>query len=137
MKSNAQILIVGRDETLLRTRQLILGTYFQVETAGRISHAAGILSERRFDLVVLCYSLSEDECQQVAGMTEKQEPRPLILELSMLGRPCAGIGAHEELSSEDGPYALVEKAAEMLGVELKTIGRASRGSRRRQAAFRF
>lgn len=137
MKSNAQILIVGRDETLLRTRQLILGTYFQVETAGRISHAAGILLERRFDLVVLCYSLSEDECQQVAGMTGKQEPRPLILELSMHGRACAGIGAHEELSSEDGPYALVEKAAEMLGVELKTIGRASRGSRRRQAAFRF
>ena len=70
-------------------------------------------------------------------MTGQHEPRPKILEMSMLGRPCAAVGVHEELNSEEGPYALVEKVAEMLGVELRTIGRGARGSQRRIPAFRF
>ncbi len=128
MKSNAQVLIVGHDEMLLRTRQLILGTYFQVETAGRVSHAAGLLADRRFDLLVLCYSLTDEECRQVVQVALSHPPQPKILEMSMLGRPCAAVGIHEELNSEDGPYALLQKAADMIGFELRSIGRSARAS---------
>ena len=55
-------------------------------------------------------------------------PQPKILEMSMLGRPCAAVGIHEELNSEDGPYALLQKAADMIGFELRSIGRSARAS---------
>lgn len=128
MKSNAHILIVGKDEMLLRTRQMILGTHFQVETAGRVSHAAGLLAGRRFDLLVLCYSLTDEECRQVVQIARNHPPQPEILEIIMLGRPCAAVGIQEELNSEDGPYALLQKAADMVGFELKSIRRSARAS---------
>jgi DNA-binding NtrC family response regulator len=134
MKSNAHVLIVGKDETLLQTRRLILGTFFHVETAGRVSHAAGILTEQSFDLIVLCYSLTDDECQKVLEMVAYQDPQPQVLSMSTFGRPAAALGIHEELSAEDGPYALVKKCAQMLDVDLKGLGRAaSRGFRRTPA----
>ena len=127
MKSNEHILIVGKDEMLLRTRQMILGTHFQVETAGRVSHAAGLLAER-FDLLVLCYSLTDEECRQVVQIARNHPPQPEILEIIMLGRPCAAVGIQEELNSEEGPYALLQKAADMVGFELRSIGRSARAS---------
>ena len=131
MKSQAQILLIGKDEMVLHTRQLILGTFFRVETAGRISHAMGILANRHFDLIVLCYSLTDDECRKVEALIQQLAPSTKILNMSHLGRPSSCSVDGPELSSESGPYALAQKCAEMLGVELKTIGRSPRPSARR------
>ena len=54
MKSQAQILIVGRDEMLLQTRQLILGGYFQVQIAGRLSMRPAFW--RSGNLTWLCFA---------------------------------------------------------------------------------
>jgi len=123
MKSDAQVLLVGKEETLLHTRKLILGTYFQVDVAGRVSHAAQMMAERRFDLIVLCSSLSEDECERVAELARTQNPRPKTLTLSAMGRQSCGHGAGDELTEEIGPLALARKAAAMLGLEVKPNGR--------------
>jgi hypothetical protein len=122
MKSNAHILLVGRDEVLLQTRQLILGTFFQVETAGRVAHAAGVLARNRFELVVLCHSLSDDEWRNVVDLVTQQNPSPRILTLNLTGRPDAPVGDNLELDANTGPLALVKKCAEMLGAELKSVG---------------
>jgi hypothetical protein len=145
MKSQAQVLLIGKDDQLLRTRQLILGTFFQVETAGRISHAVGILANRHFDLIVLCYSLAEDERQKVEDLLQNNSHSTQILTLrnSMtLSGGCSTVSdsadeTRQELNSDGGPYTLVKKCAEMLGVELKSIGRSPRQPLRRIPAFRF
>ena len=123
MKSEVQVLLVGKDETLLQTRKLILGTYFQVDIAGRVSHAAQVMAERRFDLIVLCSSLSDDECGRVAELARTQDPRPKTLTLSATGRQGCGHGAGDEHVGEIGPLALARKAATMLGLDLKANGR--------------
>src|SRR5271157_4654558 len=75
MNNGTHVLVVGRDRMLLQSRQLILGTYFQTEAAGRIQEAAAMIASRDFDLIVLCFTLSDDECRQVAGMVQHQDPR--------------------------------------------------------------
>ena len=123
MKSNAQVLLFGRDALLLQTRKLILGTYFEVEVAGRLTHAAQLIAERNFDLIVFCSSLSNDECERAAEIAAAQNPRPKILTLSTTGRNLPDPVACYELIEDIGPLALARKAATMLGLQMKLNGR--------------
>ena len=116
---NSQVLVVSRDEMLLQTRQLILGAFFQVYGAGRIREVEDLMARRRFDLIVLCYTLTESERQRVIEMVAGLKTPPRILLLSP-----AGSRPHEPESSlvmmtEAGPYYLLKKTAEMLGVDIK------------------
>jgi hypothetical protein len=43
MNSHARVLVVSRDEMLLRTREMILGTFFVVKGAGRFPEALAAL----------------------------------------------------------------------------------------------
>jgi DNA-binding response OmpR family regulator len=124
MNSHSQILVVSRDQMLLQTRRLILGTYFEVEAAGRISEAGSILAKRDFDLIVLCDTLSDSECQQVAQMVRDQRPQPTLL--SILGPGTKGhdraVGRKLELAG--GPLQLLKECAEALGQDLRSKQRS-------------
>src|SRR5215469_16233465 len=108
MSAHSQILVVGHDQMLLQTRRLILGTFFEVEAAGRMSEAGSILSKREFDLIILCDTLTDSECRQIADMVEDQRPKPTLL--SLLG---PGTRGHErevgrKMSLTGGPLQLVK-----------------------------
>jgi len=123
MKSDAQVLMVGKDEMLLQTRKLILGSYFQVDAAGRVSHAAQLMGERRFDLIVLCRSLSGHECERIAELADNQNPPPKILTLGAGRRQSCGNGVDAKPVEEVGPVVLVRQVAAMLGLDIKAKGR--------------
>jgi hypothetical protein len=123
MRSDALVLLVGKDEALLQTRKLILGSYFQVDVAGRVSHAAQLISERSFDLIVLCSTLSGDECERAQEHAAAQSPRPKILKLFGKGREILSHGTDNELNDEVGPMVLARKIAAMLGLDIKANGR--------------
>jgi DNA-binding response OmpR family regulator len=125
MNNGAHVLIVSRDQMLLQTRSLLLGAYFQVEPAGRVPEAELAFSRAAFDLVVLCYSLSDDEYLKMIELCKLQEPQPKILILNPASGAHHRRGVDGEYSVESGPYELMRKAAEVLGVPLKTMGRAS------------
>ena len=99
MNAHSQILVISRDQMLLQTRRLILGTYFEVEAAGRMSEAGAILSKRDFDVIVLCDTLSEDECHQIEDFVRDRKPHPTLFSVlgpgnrncgSTVGRALAG-----------------------------------------------
>ncbi|HWE84377.1 MAG TPA: hypothetical protein VG267_05500 [Terracidiphilus sp.] len=119
MNAHSQILLVSRDRMLLQTRKLILGTYFEVASAGRLSEVGSILSQQAFDLIVLCDTLSNDERRQIADMVRNQTPKPTLLSLlgpgNMSDRPAVG----RELSC-DGPFQLLKDCADVLGFDLHT-----------------
>ena len=119
MNHGAHVLVVSKDEMLLQTRQLILGAFFQVCGAGRIQEAEALISRRAFDLIVLCYSLSPDDCRRIAEMTERQSPRPKILTLRAAGTATSSLESDQELVVEAGPFGLLKKSTEMLGVDLR------------------
>lgn len=124
MSTHPQILVVGHDQMLLQTRRLILGTYFEVEAAGRMSEAGSILSTRDFDLIVLCDTLSDSECHRIADMISGREPQPTLL--SLLGPGTRGrerdIG--RKLPLPGGPLQLLKECAGVLGIDLHTKPRA-------------
>jgi DNA-binding response OmpR family regulator len=119
MNNGAHVLVVSRDETLLQTRQLILGAFFQVNGAGRVQEAESLITKRAFDLIVLCYSLSPSDCARVLDLIREQNPRPKILTLRAAGTPAPSQESDAELMIEAGPYGLLKKSAEILGVDLK------------------
>ena len=120
---NLQVLVVSRDQILLDTRQLLLGTFFQVKGAGRMREAETLISSSHFDLIVLCYTLSEDECTQVIDLTASQRPRPRILILTVPGtRPMQNFSAQVSMT-EAGPYPLLKKCADLLGIDLREKSR--------------
>ena len=126
MNDGAYVLVVSRDEMLLQTRQLILGAYFQVNGAGRIQEAEALIAKRVFDLVILCYSLSAGDCRRIAELVWSQDPRPKILSLRAAGTAAPDSVSDQELMIEAGPYGLLKKSAEMLGVDLKAKPQAFR-----------
>jgi len=119
MSTHAQILVVSRDRMLLQTRRLILGTYFDVEAAGRMSEAGSLLAERDFDLIVLCDTLSEAECRQIADMVRDQRPSPTLL--SPLGPGTRGHyrGIGRNLALSGGPLQLLRECADVLGCDIR------------------
>jgi DNA-binding NarL/FixJ family response regulator len=127
MNRGAHILVVSRDQMLLQTRALILGAYFQVESAGRIPEAELAMSRIDFDLVVVCYSLPDDEYRKLMDLVAVQGHRPKVLILNNAVNGRIRGGADGETITDSGPYQLLKKAAEMVGFPLKPMGRAARG----------
>ena len=125
MNSHARVLIVGRDEMLLRTREMILGAYFVVQRAGRLAEAITAMRNTRFDLIVMCHSLICDESEALAFLAQQHTPRPLILAMNSTSRVLEKPWADRQLGEDAGPYALVKKCAEMLGYVLKSKARAA------------
>jgi hypothetical protein len=124
MNTGARILVVSRDQMLLQTRKLILGAFFEVEAAGRVPEAEVIMAEYNFALIVLCYSLADDEYVKMVDLANRQDPKPKILTLkSAANHHISRDGNDQVFMTENGPYALLKKASEMLGFRMKGTGR--------------
>jgi hypothetical protein len=123
MNSQCRVLIVSRDEMLLKTRELIFGAYFQVTGVGRLTEAVAQLASTHFDLVVLCHSLRNDECERIAKLARDHAHPAKILAL----KPMTDYGeerawADDEIGVDAGPYGLLLKAAQML--DFRILSRA-------------
>lgn len=119
MNTHSQILVVSHDQMLLQTRRLILGTYFDVKGAGRLSEAGSILSKHDFDLIVLCDTLTEDERKQIASMVSEQDPKPTLLSLQGPGNAGHDPSVGRKLTCTGGPLTLLRECADVLGYDLR------------------
>jgi hypothetical protein len=119
MKEGSHVLVFSRDQMLLQTRELIPGTLFQVQGAGRIQEAEALIAKNSFDLIVLCHSLSPSDRERVAALIEQQSPQPRLLFLRAAGTLPPDAGSDALLMLEASPYGLLKKAAEILGVDMK------------------
>lgn len=113
---------------LLKTREMIFGAYFEVTAAGRATEAIARLASTYFDLVVLCHSLTENECERIAGIAHKHAHPARILAL----KPLTDFGdekawADDEIGVDAGPYGLLLKAAEMLDFRILSRARPRAG----------
>jgi hypothetical protein len=117
MNTHSQILVISRDQMLLHAHRLILGTYFEVEAAGRMSEASSLLSKFDFDLIVLCDTLSEGECHQIADLVRDRRPQPTLISMLGPGNKNAGATVGRKLAG-GVPVILLKECAEVLGYNL-------------------
>ena len=112
------VLVLSRDPMLLQTRQLILGAFFQVHGAGRVCEAEDLLSRYSFDLLILCYTLGPSECLTIMELVSGLKRRPRVLQLAPVGSAMEE-SPDQVMMTEAGPYYLLKKSAEMLGIEIR------------------
>ena len=89
MDDQKSILLVSRDLVVLQTRKLMLGAYFDVCAAGRVLEAKTFLAEREFDLIVLCYTLTDDDCEKILNAARLHSPHAKTLMLTVAGYAAA------------------------------------------------
>ncbi len=124
MSRPKRILLVSMDLMVLQTRKLMLGAYFDVQAAGRVPEARSLLGVQNFDLVVLCYTLSQDDCQRIVESAQRHCPHAKILMLTAAGHAAKQMDIPRYfLAAEDGPFVLVKRSAELLGFEFRSKGR--------------
>src|SRR6266700_7582168 len=83
MDDQKRILLVSRDLMVLQTRKLMLGAYFEVCAAGRVLEAKALLAEHQFDLIVLCYTLTDDDCEKILNGARLHSPKAKTLILTV------------------------------------------------------
>src|SRR3954451_3910524 len=124
MEGQKRILLVSRDMMVLQTRKLMLGAYFDVRAAGRVLEAKILMAEQPFDLMVVCYTLTEEDCQKLFEAARTHNPDVKVLMLTVTGHAANGLVTKPYyLATEQGPFFLVKKSAELLGFEFKSKGR--------------
>ena len=107
------ILTISQDERLLVTRAAVLRRTKAEVIAATASEAKKILKAQKFDLVVLCHSLSIQETLEIAALAHQQT----------IAIPVLKVVANEPVSEWrligpdlTAPGMLVERAAQLLSV---------------------
>jgi hypothetical protein len=119
MSGKPEMLRVGYDAVLNRTRRLILRRCFEVDLAQSVAEAKLLLSGRQFVLVLLCYSLTDEECCAMVEFVHGLPSAPKILALGQERDWILSLGARDEEFQPRGPAELVMKAAAMAGMALE------------------
>lgn len=115
MPAQPVIVVYGHDQSLLDTRTWVLeGAGYQVSQASQFSELQQATSERPVELVVMCHTLTPDQCEETRTCTQMHRPaikrllitanRPVLLKT--VGEP--------SISAFDGPRALIDMVGKVL-----------------------
>jgi DNA-binding NtrC family response regulator len=115
MSEKPEILCVGHDSVLNRTRRMILERCFAVTLAQSLSEAIALLTRRRFALVLLCHSLTDDDWRSVVDFIHSLQSPVRILVLGE-ERSQLLLAAQDEEFASGGPAELLQKAVAMTGI---------------------
>lgn len=120
LAAKPEILCLGHDIVLNRTRRMILQKCCSVTIAGDASEAVALLAARHFDLLLLCYSLTDDECSAIVAAVATLPRKTKILALAPGSTRLDLAPPHLEFVS-DGPSELLRKVAAMTDVPLARL----------------
>lgn len=86
------------------------------------------LQAMRFDLMILCHSLRDHECEILANLAHAQHPPSKVLALG----PRTDViekepWADEQIGVDAGPFGLLMKSASMVNFKIKSKAKPSYG----------
>ncbi len=110
------ILVYGSDKQLLETRSMVLeAAGLRVFSATEPQNAEMIIETQNIALVVLCHSLSPQECDAALQFANSLTPIVKTIVLTAGASPCSERIPTEILSTFDGPGRLVQTIRNLLG----------------------
>jgi DNA-binding NtrC family response regulator len=108
MPTAASVLVFGRDYQLVHTRGLILEKAgFRVRTASSLPDIQQLLSEPAMDVMLLCHSLSTQECNEALVLTHERWPRIQTIALVSGSSDCGSQSVDTVIEATDGPAKLI------------------------------
>ena len=118
MLSQTSILVYGRDAQLLETRRRVLElSGAHVWMATDISDIVQLGPAVRIDLIVLCHSLSTEQCDQALALAQSRWPQVQTLVLIAGERGCHTGGSDHMADVSRGPAYLLNTVAKLLRQE--------------------
>lgn len=116
------ILMYGKDAPLLDTRKMVLeSTGHRVWPASNPAAFKRIVSDQLIDLVVLCHSLSSEECNHALAVVELEAPHVGSLLLTAGPTGCVGNGSSEVLDTMDGPRQLISTVNRIATLHISSL----------------
>ncbi len=102
-----RVLCFSRDPRLLETRRQILATRYEAVTVGSIEEIMALATDEEFDVIVLCHTLSVEECDLSAQTVRVRWPGAKIVALSAEQGGCSE-AADRIVRGLDGPRLLLD-----------------------------
>ena len=101
---------------LLYTRERILDREFFVDRCDDIACLAELLSRCSLDLVLICQSVPDKECEEVIEMVRAASPEVKVLVLQAGHPGSCSVHSDAAMESLDGPPALLHEIHALLGM---------------------
>jgi DNA-binding response OmpR family regulator len=112
MPTPAAVLVFGRDYQLVHTRSLILEKAgFRVRTASSLPDLHQLLSEPSMDVMLLCHSLSTEECNQALAMAQERWPHIQTISMLSAASGCVSDATDAVMNASDGPARLIQEVS--------------------------
>jgi len=116
--SRASILIYGRDRQLLNTRRLVLEHIgARVLVAEEVSYIAQVEPDKPIDLIILCHSLSKEQCLDALAQARTRWPHIQSLSLISGQYGCQPALADHIADTAKGPQELLRTVAMLIPSE--------------------
>jgi DNA-binding NtrC family response regulator len=115
MSTLASVLVFGSDYQLVHTRSLILEKAgFRVRTASSLPDIQKLLSEPSMDVMLLCHSLSTQDCSEALIITHDRWPRIQTIALVSGSSNCGSDSVDSVLEATEGPAKLISAVRQHL-----------------------
>jgi len=114
-ENQTRILCYGHDELLLLTRKHILEMHgISVSTVSTAPEFHAEICSAQPAVILLCQSLSTEECTCAAAFAEANSPSSKVLQMYTVSGESLRNRKHVEFYSGNGPAALVETVKQLL-----------------------
>jgi len=117
MAIRPRILLVGDEITLLHSREMVLGTQFDVKISPRLSEALSLVLKETFDLIVVFPEI--ESWREFAEFISRKSPKPTMVVITRNGGDSPN-WADAAVALGSGPFELLKVCAEKLGITLKS-----------------
>jgi hypothetical protein len=101
---------------LLYTRKLILDREFLPERCGTLAELAEVLARGPLDLVLICQSVPDAECQEVIETVRMASPEVKVLVLQAGDPGSRSLHSDAAIENLEGPSALLREIHALLGM---------------------
>jgi DNA-binding NtrC family response regulator len=114
------ILAIGQDADLLSTRSAVLRRCYARVVAAHVSEARKLLKAERFDLVVLCHTVSSQEMNELVLLARRQASDSQVLEILKATEIEGGrVPSDADDVAASRPETMIAKVREMLRVPVR------------------
>jgi hypothetical protein len=111
-----RVLCYGHEEMLLYTRKRILEQEFLVDRCDNVTCVADTLLRGPLDLLLLCQSVSDAECEEVIDIVRAASPEVKVLVLRAAHSGSCSLHSDAAMDSMDGPGVLLHEIHVLLGI---------------------
>jgi DNA-binding response OmpR family regulator len=109
-----RVLCYGHDEMLLYTRKQILDREFRAERCETLAGLTEALARGPLDLVLMCQSVPDQECQEVMDLSRAAWPEVKILVLQEGTHGACSMNSDVAMENLGGPPALLHEIHALL-----------------------